>query len=68
MREFVSGSVTNLAYFSTPQLSITVSDFDAVDAPVAIEIPLFYGMYNVRIFFCEDDVSVIAFSPCTLYR
>lgn len=49
MREFVTGSLTNLAYFSTTQLFITESDFDAVAAPVAIDIPLFYGMYNLRI-------------------
>ena len=49
MRELVTGSLTNLAYYSTVQLFITESDFDAVAAPVAIEIPLLYGMYNLRI-------------------
>ena len=49
MREFVTGSPTNLAYLSTAQLFITVSDFDEGAAPVAIGIPLLYGMYNLRI-------------------
>ena len=50
MRELVTGSLTNLAYFATGQLFITDSDFvfDAVAAPVAIDIPLFYGMRNIR--------------------
>ena len=48
MRELVTGSLTNLAYFVTGQLFITESDFDAAVAPVAIDIPLFYGMHSIR--------------------
>ena len=59
----------NLAYFSTAQLFITESDFDAVAAPAAIGIPLLYGMYNLRINLWEDDVvSVIAFFACNMCR